>query len=284
MSIETPHLVMDPMTFRASVRREVARVGQAGGFLSLALLGARQTSEGNEALRERMSRAADRLRAHTRSDDLLTCRGTTLAVMMKATTAVQAQAAARRLLALARQQDNGLLASDPESAGIATVFGDVEGGSEALFAAAEEALREAKPGTAQVSAILDGRPRVLVVDDDTAFAEALADRVSEQGWQAHPCSHPIDALARLKSDSYNALFVDLMMPGYSGVDILRQSLATHPRRPAVLMSGMDDQHDAVLDALTLGPVTFLRKPMAAAEVDGALRMFRELLPGPQVRA
>jgi CheY-like chemotaxis protein len=83
----------------------------------------------------------------------------------------------------------------------------------------------------------------------------------------------------LASSSYSGLFIDLVLPGTSGVEILRHALALHPRRPAALMSGVDAQHDSVAQALELGPVVFVRKPLSPADLDSALAMFRELLPG-----
>jgi DNA-binding response OmpR family regulator len=109
---------------------------------------------------------------------------------------------------------------------------------------------------------LSGRPRVLVVDDDLVFAQALADAISERGWEGHPCSVAEDARQRLASSSYSGLFIDLVLPGTSGVEILRHALALHPRRPAALMSGVDAQHDSVAQALELGPVVFVRKPLS----------------------
>ena len=69
------------------------------------------------------------------------------------------------------------------------------------------------------------------------------------------------------------------MPQTNGVELLRRWLDCGPGRPAVLMSGHDAQRDAILDALSLGPVMFVQKPIALANLEGALAMFRELLPG-----
>src|SRR2546425_281925 len=167
----------------------------------------------------------------------------------------------------------------PRSAGVATAYGEVEGGGAALLAAAEDALREAAPGQVVRSRTLEGRPRILVVDDDLSFAQVLAESISERGWDAHPCSEPADARQRVRDRSYSGLFIDMVLPGTSGAEILREALAAHPRRPAILMSGHDANHEAILEALTLGPVMFVHKPMSSADLDSALQMFRELVPG-----
>jgi CheY-like chemotaxis protein len=107
----------------------------------------------------------------------------------------------------------------------------------------------------------------------------LADTLLELGWEGHPCSDYRDALERVKSQPYDALFLDVVMPGRSGPEILGESFRLHPRRPAVLMSGQDVDQRAILDALALGPVIFVRKPLSREDIVSALQLFRSLLPG-----
>ncbi|HWX23700.1 MAG TPA: response regulator, partial [Vicinamibacteria bacterium] len=145
--------------------------------------------------------------------------------------------------------------------------------------AAEEAYGQAGPGEVKPSATLKGQPRVLVVDDDATFAQALADTLQELGWEGHPCSDYRDALERVKSQPYDALFLDVVMPGRSGPEILGESFRRYPKRPAVLMSGQDVDQRAILDALALGPVIFVRKPLSREDIVSALQLFRSLLPG-----
>ena len=83
----------------------------------------------------------------------------------------------------------------------------------------------------------------------------------------------------MRESNYSALFVDLVLPGMTGVDVLREALACAPRRPAVLMSGHDASHGDVLTALTLGPVTFVQKPISKERLTSSLDLFRALLPG-----
>jgi two-component system chemotaxis response regulator CheY len=115
-----------------------------------------------------------------------------------------------------------------------------------------------------------------VIDDDAAFATALAELLLERGWEGYPCTEVPDALARIR-EPYAGLFVDAVIPGTHGATLLRESLSLYPRRPAVLMSGRDVAPDILLDVLGLGPVTFMAKPLASTDLDLALQMFRALL-------
>jgi CheY-like chemotaxis protein len=272
--------LLDALAFRFRLEEEVARVRRAGGFLSLAVLRIDAGPPPPPDAETRLVRVARRLRDAVRLHDVLAGHGANLVLLMPETTASEAARAGERLLSLVAEEI-ALPAGDlpRDSAGVATAYGEVEGGGFALLAAAEEALREAAPGQVVRSRSLEGRPRILVVDDDLSFAQVLAETISERGWDAHPCSEPADARQRVKDRSYSGLFIDMVLPGTSGAEILRDALAAHPRRPAILMSGHDANHDAILEALGMGPVMFVHKPMSSADLDSALLMFRELVPG-----
>jgi CheY-like chemotaxis protein/GGDEF domain-containing protein len=268
-----PKPVLTRLGFARRMAEEVARVGRKGGFLSLLLIDVKPAADAQAALAH-LNEVAERLRARVRLNDVLAIRATDIALLMPDTNGAEAACAARRLLRL----DSGEQ-QRRESGGLATVFGEVEGGGEALAAAAEDALRKAQPGVVVPNESLAGRPQVLVVDDDLAFAQMLCEMISERSWDAHPCSSVEDARQRVLEGTYSGLFIDLMLPGSSGVEILRRGIAAHPRRPAVLMSGSDAEQRAILEAIELGPVTFIRKPISSGDLDLALQMFRELLPG-----
>ena len=228
---------------------------------------------------------AERLRRAVRLEDILGQRAMHVALLMPDTTNHQAARAAERLLAIvngtgAVPAGTGMLAS----AGLATTYGDVEGGGDALLTAAEEALAEAAPGQFARSRTLEGRPRLLVIDDDPTFAEALADAITERGWEGHPCTDVADARQRVKEPTYSGFFIDVVLPKSSGIEILTEAMAADTKRPAVLMSGHDIDADQILDALALGPVMFMRKPLTLSDLDSALEMFRKLGPGIRRRA
>jgi two-component system response regulator RegA len=133
---------------------------------------------------------------------------------------------------------------------------------------------------------MEGRPRVLVVDDDEDFAQVLAETISDRGWEGHPCSDTADALERILDGSYSAVFIDVVLAGKRrGIELLRRSIAHDPRRPVVLMSGFDACQEDIMEALELGPVMFVQKPISRPDLDSALQMFRDRLPGaPKRRA
>lgn len=271
--------VLDAHSFEGCLRAEVARVRRSGGFLSLVMMALGRGASDTAAGEARAAAVADRLRRHVRLHDVVALRGSAVALVLPDTTLSEATRAGERFLRIASAEGGAAGGAEAAAAGAATVFGEVEGGGEALMEAAEEALRAAPAGQVVASRELQGRPRILVVDDDLSVAEVLAESISERGWEGHPCSQVEDARQRVESGTYSGMFVDLVLPGASGVEIVRRSLAWHPRRPVVLMSGYDANHEAILDALSLGPVTFVAKPISSTDLDRTLLMLRELLPG-----
>jgi PleD family two-component response regulator len=285
-AIELPttehRLLLDSEGFRHRLDEEVARVRRSGGFLSLALFKAVPAqSYGPDVDAQTLARIGERLRRSVRLEDVLAERAHRIALLMPDTSAGEAARAAERLLAVVEGQRSGSLPSITPlaSVGVATAYGELEGGGTALLTAAEDALREAAPGKSALSRTLRGRPRLLVVDDDLAFAEALAETISEGEWEAHPCTDVADARERARDASYSGFFVDVVLSRGSGLDILRDAMLAHPGRPAVLMSGHEVDPGAILDALGMGPVMFIQKPMGPGELDSALAMFRQLVPG-----
>jgi CheY-like chemotaxis protein len=265
--------VLTQVAFRGRLLEELARLSRSGGFVSVGVIEDRAPDAATEAGRARLRAVAESLMARVRAQDHVCWPGTMVRLLLPDTDGAQAVAAANRLL--------GLLAGQAASLaiGVASAYGAIEGGADALTLAAEDAARAARPGGVRASDSASGRPQLLIVDDDESFGEALAETVLELGWDGHPCAQAADALERAADRSYQGLFVDLVLLGTTGIDVLRRFLAQAPRRPAVLMSGQEVRPQDMLDALALGPVTFVGKPMSREDVAAALQMFRALLPG-----
>ena len=273
--------LLDSEAFVAQVDLELARKKRVGGFISVCLVGTPGEPSSPDVSAPPIDAWCPRLRPQVRTYDVLGhVDEHSLGILMPDTALAEAVLGGNRLLRVLGDSNPPITAL---SIGVAAAYGDLEGGAAALIDAAVTALQTAVPGQVGASRTTRGEPRLLVVDDDQVFATALAETISQSGWCGHPCTDPQDAFERVRSNEYQGLFVDLVLPQTSGVDILREALAYYPRRPAILMSGFDADHGAVLDALALGPVMFVRKPISAADLDSALRMFRVLLPGVRQR-
>ena len=115
------------------------------------------------------------------------------------------------------------------------------------------------------------RPRVMVVDDEPAFAEAVAEILTESGFEAHPFSDPEEALRRTASDNYDVALLDLMMPRMSGTELAERVREVSPATQVVFLTGRDDM-DAARAGLHVGAYDFLLKNgFNASTIEGAVR-------------
>ncbi len=64
-------------------------------------------------------------------------------------------------------------------------------------------------------------PRLLLVDDEAALREPLAEYLSRQGFTLDQCSNAAEARSRLRDTSYELVLLDIMMPGEDGLSLCR---------------------------------------------------------------
>ncbi|HSB61011.1 MAG TPA: HD domain-containing phosphohydrolase [Vicinamibacteria bacterium] len=115
------------------------------------------------------------------------------------------------------------------------------------------------------------RPRVMVVDDERAFAETVAEILAESGFEAHPFSDPEEALRRSADGSYDVALLDVMMPRMSGTELAERLREVSPGTQVVFLTGRDDV-DAARAGLHVGAYDFLLKNgFNASTIEGAVR-------------
>jgi CheY-like chemotaxis protein len=79
--------------------------------------------------------------------------------------------------------------------------------------------------------------RILIVDDEPAVADVLADAVRLQGHVPAVARNGLEGLAAIEAEFPDALFPDLVMPGLSGVELLREIRERYPELPIVVVTG-----------------------------------------------
>ena len=110
------------------------------------------------------------------------------------------------------------------------------------------------------------QPRtVLLVDDDRAVLDALADIIRDEGYRVDTASNGEAALAYLATTSPQLIYLDLMMPGMNGWQVVEQIRQRFPARgtPIVLLSAVNRLAE---EAERLAIKHFLRKPFHLVDV------------------
>jgi CheY-like chemotaxis protein len=95
-------------------------------------------------------------------------------------------------------------------------------------------------------------PRVFVVDDEHLIASTLAAILTLHGYSATSFTSPQEALAAARSSAPDLLISDVLMPGFSGVDLAIQIKAQCPACKILLFSGQATNRDLLKDARIQG--------------------------------
>jgi two-component system response regulator HydG len=110
-----------------------------------------------------------------------------------------------------------------------------------------------------------GQPRVLVVDDQLAMAETLADGLSERGYDAKPIDSSREAARLLEQGNFDVLITDLRMPELDGIALLQASKQADPGRPVIIMTAYSAV-DSAIDSIRRGAYHYLTKPFKVDEL------------------
>ncbi len=126
----------------------------------------------------------------------------------------------------------------------------------------------------------DGRPTVLLVDDDPAIRRALSVGLELEGFAVVPASGGRAALAAIGTVAPDAMLLDLTMPDLDGLEVLRQLRAAGEEVPVCVLSARDEVDDRVL-GLEAGADDYVVKPFAIEEVVARLHALLRRRPASQ---
>lgn len=112
--------------------------------------------------------------------------------------------------------------------------------------------------------------RILVVDDEPAIRRALRPPLMELGFQVVEASRGEEALQALRAGVYDAVLLDVNMPGLGGIETLRRIRGFAPRLPVLMLTVRDQEEDKV-EALDLGADDYVTKPFSTRELIARIR-------------
>ncbi|MCO4055410.1 MAG: response regulator transcription factor [Bosea sp.] len=112
--------------------------------------------------------------------------------------------------------------------------------------------------------LADEAPHILVVDDDRRLRDLLSRFLGENGYRVSAAANAADAAARLTHLTFDALVLDVMMPGENGFDFARRLRETS-RVPILMLTARANAADRVT-GLELGADDYLPKPFEPREL------------------
>lgn len=101
--------------------------------------------------------------------------------------------------------------------------------------------------------------RILVIDDETVIREGAEKILSRAGWTTATANNGESGLAILKKGGFQILLLDLMMPGISGMDVLKDVREQYPELLVIVITGYATIENAV-SAMKNGAYDFIPKP------------------------
>jgi DNA-binding NtrC family response regulator len=107
---------------------------------------------------------------------------------------------------------------------------------------------------------------LLVVDDDPEFRETLRARFSRQGFEVALASSGDEALALANRRHFDVAVFDVMMPGMTGVELLKRFKEEYADTEVVMLTGQGSIESAV-EAMKLGAYDYLQKPFPLKELE-----------------
>jgi two-component system, OmpR family, response regulator MprA len=111
---------------------------------------------------------------------------------------------------------------------------------------------------------------VLVVDDDFAIRESIDRSLRANGYDVELANDGIEALRAIDSESFDAVVLDVLMPGRDGIDVCQTLRAAGNRVPILILTARDTVSDRVA-GLEAGADDYLVKPFALEELIARVR-------------
>ncbi|NUO55859.1 MAG: response regulator transcription factor [Hamadaea sp.] len=117
----------------------------------------------------------------------------------------------------------------------------------------------------------DGSPvRMLVVDDEPTLAELLSMALRYEGWEVRSAADGGSAVRTAREFRPDAVVLDMMLPDFDGLQVLRKLRADAPEVPVLFLTAKDSVEDRVA-GLTAGGDDYVTKPFSIEELVARLR-------------
>jgi DNA-binding NtrC family response regulator len=107
--------------------------------------------------------------------------------------------------------------------------------------------------------------KVLLVDDEEQFLDALSQRLETRGIKVDSVTSGEDAVKKVEDQNFDAIIVDLAMPGIDGIETLKRIKGKRPDLEIIMLTGHATVKSGI-EAMKLGAEDFLEKPVDLNEL------------------
>jgi two-component system, OmpR family, response regulator RegX3 len=113
--------------------------------------------------------------------------------------------------------------------------------------------------------VTDRPTRILVVEDEESYRDALAAGLGREGYDVELAANGMEGLRLFTDDSPDIVLLDVMLPEVSGVEVCRRMRALKPAIPIIMLTALNTEVDVVL-GLETGAADYLTKPYRLREL------------------
>jgi DNA-binding NtrC family response regulator len=111
--------------------------------------------------------------------------------------------------------------------------------------------------------------RVLLVDDEEEFTDALSKRLEARSLTVKTVNRGEDAIHMVDEHSFDVIILDLAMPGMDGLETLQRIKTNHPNAEIIMLTGHASVESSV-KAMKIGAEDLLEKPVDIADLLGKI--------------
>lgn len=111
--------------------------------------------------------------------------------------------------------------------------------------------------------------KILVVEDEKQIADFVKKGLTEQGFLVELCDHGDEGLARMMDTPYDAVVLDIMLPGRDGLSVLKQFRKKGHTTPVILLTARSEL-DERIEGLNTGADDYMTKPFYVEELTARL--------------
>lgn len=113
--------------------------------------------------------------------------------------------------------------------------------------------------------------KLLIVEDEKRLCQTVAKHLKDEGYTVDMCYDGSDALDYINGTEYDAVILDIMLPGIDGISVLKKIRAKKLNTPVLLLTARSSVEDKVA-GLDSGADDYLTKPFALDELSARIRV------------
>lgn len=114
------------------------------------------------------------------------------------------------------------------------------------------------------------KPRILIVEDEEKIARLLELELTYEGYETAKALDGLDGLTMFREEEWDLILLDVMLPGLSGIEVLRRIRSSESNVPVILLTAKDSVEDKV-SGLDLGANDYITKPFQIEELLARIR-------------